>query len=268
MSLLYDQASAGRQQVSIVHGSTSPPVGVREWLCAGPYCWRLRSTTLKLIANLLFETASTVNSHVHVTRWIRYRTRLADASSKTADPPTLISVTDHIIQKLRNHPDCRHNQLQSGLRFWDHGLRRAYLWWGAEGPLCIQWLLTEADNEKLRSLPIWAGMYPPLAPGCAQVENLFALSNVRRRGVATQFAYGMYEKAREHGLRELITHIHESNVAACGWAARTGWNAYGTITQYQFAWPALRGRSVFLHSHHVPHLSSSVSQEAGVHARG
>jgi hypothetical protein len=269
MSLLYDQAPVERQQVRIDYGPTVRSVGTREWLCAGPYCWPVESSTLKLTVNLLLEGTSTVNRHVYVERWVRYRARLKDASSNGTDPPTLITVTDDIIQKLRSHPDCRHNQMQSGLRFWDHGLRRAYLWWGVEGPLCIQWLLTAADNDKLRSLPTWAGMYPPLAPGCGQVENLFAFSNVRRRGVATQFAYGMYEQARENGLRELVTHIHEGNLAACGWAGRTGWNPYGTITQYRFAWPVVRGRSVFLHSsHNVPEVSSPVNQEAGVPALG
>jgi hypothetical protein len=57
----------------------------------------------------------------------------------------------------------------------------------------------------------------------------------------------MYEEARRAGLGEIITHIHESNTAACGWAERTGWQSYGTITRYHADVPGLRNRGFFLH---------------------
>src|ERR1041384_6247275 len=73
----------------------------------------------------------------------------------------LTRVTDEVIAQLRAHPEAAENQLKSGLRFWEHGLRRAYIWMDDHEPLCIQWLLTHTDHMALRSLPEWAGMYPP-----------------------------------------------------------------------------------------------------------
>src|SRR5947207_10158540 len=81
-----------------------------------------------------------------------------------------------------------------------------------------------------------------------QVENLYAFSTARRRGVATQFEYALYHEARRVGLRELVTHIHEANAAARGWAERTGWRPYGTITRYQLDVRALGAYAIFLHA--------------------
>jgi len=117
-----------------------------------------------------------------------------------------------------------------------------------EQPLCIQWLLTDTDRPRLRTLDEWAGMYPPLVANVGQVENLYAFSTARRRGVATQFEYALYHEARRVGLRELVTHIHEANAAARGWAERTGWRPYGTITRYQLDVRALGAYAIFLHA--------------------
>lgn len=217
-----------------------------EWLCVGRYCSRARPL-VRTSATSFFALARAVFAgRVLTERWIRYAIDLTDTPPV---PPGvhLTPVTDDVIRALREHPDRVQSQLASGLRFWDHGLRRAYVWIDEEGPLCIQWLLTTADNARLRALPDWAGMYPPLPPGVGQVENLFAFSTARRKGVATQFEHALYETARQVGLRQLITHIHEGNSAARGWADRTGWRAYGTITRYQLDFPGVRARSAFLH---------------------
>jgi GNAT superfamily N-acetyltransferase len=156
-------------------------------------------------------------------------------------------ITDRFIQCLETHVDRDQNQLRSGLRFWEHGLRRAYVWRDESGPLCMQWLLTKPDNALLRTLPEWAGMYPPLQDGWGQVENLFAFSTARRKGVATQFEYALYHVARDLGLSGLITHIAEGNQAARGWADRAGWQAYGVIVRYRVDLPVLRTLPLYLH---------------------
>jgi len=91
-------------------------------------------------------------------------------------------------------------------------------------------------------------MYPPLVANVGQVENLYAFSTARRKGVATQFEYALYHEARRAGLRELVTHIHEANAAARGWAERTGWRPYGAITRYQLDVQGLGAYAVYLHS--------------------
>ncbi len=223
-----------------------PVVAAYDWLYIGSYGCRVSPFVLNLISNFLFVPLTIFRGRVTPQRWVRYWICPSDVHSGTPPAPRLTPVTDEIIRQLRNHPDRTHNELQSGLRWWDHGLRRAYVWLETEGPLCIQWLLTDGDNAKLRTLPIWAGMYPPLPPERGQVEHLLRFTNAGR-GVATQFARAMYEEARRAGLRDLITHIHENNVPARVWAERTGWRRYGTITRYGFDLPGLRDLNICLH---------------------
>jgi len=179
-------------------------------------------------------------------RWVRYRVDLSSVPP-APDGVRLRPVTNRFIQGLKTHVDHEQNQLKSGLRFWEHGLRRAYVWCDESGPLCMQWLLTRPDNALLRTLPEWAGMYPPLQRGWGQVENLFAFSTARRKGVATQFEYALYHVARDLGLSGLVTHIAETNEAARGWATRTGWEAYGVIVRYRLDVPLLRSLPIYLH---------------------
>src|SRR5437667_391482 len=147
-------------------------------------------------------------------RWIRYRVDLTGPLPPVAPDVRLTRVTDDLIDRLRHHPEQAENQLRSGLRFWERGLRRAYIWLGEDGPLCIQWLLTEADGRRLHRLGDWAGMYPPLPPRTGQVENLFAFASARKQGVASRFEYALYQEARRLGMAELVTHIHETKPGA------------------------------------------------------
>jgi|SRR5882762_11467964 len=180
-------------------------------------------------------------------RWIRYRIDLTAALPPVSPDVRLTRVTDDFIDMLHHHPEHAENQVRSALRFWERGLRRAYVWLSDEGPLCMQWLLTEADGRHLHRLGEWAGMYPPLPPRVGQVENLFAFASARKQGVATQFEYALYHEARRLGLAQLVTHIYEPNTAAHAWADRTGWRRCGTITRYQVDLPGLRARSVYVH---------------------
>src|SRR5438034_5385290 len=192
-------------------------------------------------------------------RWIRYRIDLTGPLPPVAPDVRLTRVTDDLIDMLRHHPEQAENQLRSGLRFWERGLRRAYIWLGEDGPLCIQWLLTEADGRRLHRLGDWAGMYPPLPSRTGQVENLFAFASARTQGVASQFEYALYHEARRLGLAQLVTHIHEPNTAARAWADRTGWHRYGTITRYQMDLPGLRARCVYVHRWEQGALKASLT---------
>ncbi|HYK11362.1 MAG TPA: GNAT family N-acetyltransferase [Gemmatimonadales bacterium] len=222
--------------------SSSP----REWICAG--------TRAVLAPPLLARATARAGAWGHQVfpervpqeRWIRYRIGLA-AAPPPSDAVRLIAVTERFIEGLKTHVDHDQNQLKSGLRFWEHGLRRAYVWCDESGPLCMQWLLMRADNALLRTLPEWAGMYPPLNGGWGQVENLFAFSTARRKGVATQFEYALYRVARDLGLHGLVTHIAESNEAARAWATRTGWEVYGVIARYRIDLPLVRSLPFYLH---------------------
>src|SRR2546430_16865174 len=128
-------------------------------------------------------------------RWIRYQIDLADTP---AAPPhvRLTRVTDPIIGALRQRPDRAETSFKSGLRFWDEGLRRAYIWLGPDGPLCIQWLLLPGDNRPLRRLDGGAGVYPPLPRGRGQVGDLVGVSAGRRSSVTAGFGAGGFDQAR------------------------------------------------------------------------
>lgn len=218
----------------------------REWVCVGTAALACPAMVARASARAGAWAHRLAGHRVSRERWIRYRIDLGGV------PPApegirLKPVTDHFIHCLGSHVDRDQNQLRSGLRFWEHGLRRAYVWCDESGPLCMQWLLTRPDNALLRTLPEWAGMYPPLEGGWGQVENLFAFSTARRKGVATHFEYALYHVARDLGLSGLVTHIAESNEPARGWAVRTGWEAYGVISRFRIDVPALRAFPLYLH---------------------
>jgi hypothetical protein len=218
---------------------------MHDWLCAGSQRWRISPFAARVSDNAL-RMLSRLTSRVASDAWVRYCIDLA-SSPAALSGASLTPVTDTIISELRNHPDREQNQLQSGFRFWDHGLKRAFVWLDEEGPLCVQWLLTERDNDRLLHLPKWSGMYPPIPKGYGQVENLYTFSTARRKGVASQFEFMMYEQAKRLELSVLVTHIHAGNTAAHGWAERTGWRPYGTIRRYTFDAPGVRERAVYVH---------------------
>lgn len=226
--------------------ATPPSPTPREWICAGTSAWSCSPGLARLTARLGAWAHGLSSERVLRERWIRYRIDLHDVPP-VPEGVCLKPITDQFIRCLKTHVDHEQNQLRSGLRFWEHGLRRAYAWSDESGPLCMQWLLTRPDNALLRTLPEWAGMYPPLQRGWGQVENLFAFSTARRKGVATQFEYALYHVARDLGLSGLITHIAEDNQAARGWADRAGWRAYGVIARYRVDLPLLRSLPFYLH---------------------
>src|SRR5690242_10316222 len=193
-----------------------------EWLCfnrvfcPAPAPVRLAATGMLRLVRTAFPR------RVLRQRWIRYRIDLAD----TPRPPPhvrLTRVTDAIIAALRERPDRAETTFKSGLRLWDAGLRRAYIWMGPDGPLCVQWLLLPEDRRQLRRLKEWTGLYPPLPRGTGQADNLFAFAAARLASVATDFQYALYDEARRAGLQTLVMHIHESHRSARAWAEGAGW---------------------------------------------
>jgi GNAT superfamily N-acetyltransferase len=228
-----------------------------DWLCMGRTCWRA-SLPRRAVGAGLGLARAVLPARTRGQRWIRYYVDLAHTPPAPSGVQ-LTLMTDEIMDLVAAHADRAENQVLSALKFWDRGLRHAFIWMERGVPLCMQWLLTRADGPRLRALVDWAGMYPPLPPGYGQVENLFAFSSAREKGVATRFEYALYHEARRIGLRRLVTHIHEANTAARGWADRTGWRRYGTITRYQIDVPGLRAWSAYLHRHDAPAPAGAAS---------
>lgn len=226
-------------------GEEVPPTR-QGWICVGHTPVRVSSTVCRVARSACRVAATLSHRRVDSDAWVRYQIRLSDAPAAPPDVH-LTPLTEGMVDRLRGHADHEANQLRSGLRFWDHGLRHAYLWMAGDDPLCVQWLLTPDDEPRMRTLPVWSGMYPPLSPGCGQVENLYTFSGVRRKGVATQFEHALFQLARRAGLTYLTTHIHEGNAAARAWADRTGWEAFGSITRVHVDLPWMRTRSLCVH---------------------
>jgi GNAT superfamily N-acetyltransferase len=218
-----------------------------EWVCAGRRCMSGLSVPGALLTGAL-ERASHLTSRVTVQRWIRFRAEPERVPPAPTDA-ALTPLSDGLVAYLKKHPDYAQVDFSSGLAFWEHGLRRAFLWIVDEQPLCIQWMFDAHDNAALRRLPVWANMYPPIPPGSAQVEKLWTFSTARQKGIATRFAAAMFAEARRRGFRELLTHIHEANAPARMWAQKTGWEAYGTITRYGVDLPGLRSPHISVSTH-------------------
>jgi len=227
-----------------------------DWLCLARACWQAPAPVCAAVTASLQLARAAFPRRVQRQRWIRYQIDLADTPPA---PPhvRLTLVTDPIIGALRQRPDRAETSFKSGLRFWDEGLRRAYIWLGPDGPLCIQWLILPQDNRQLRRLNGSAGMYPRLPRGTGQVENLFAFSAARLSSVTTDFEHALYGEARRAGLQMLVMHIHESDRAARAWAEAAGWRSYGTITRYQLGWPPLLARSVYVHRDDTPRRAAA-----------
>lgn len=232
------------------------PYSHTGWICVGHIPVRASATARSIALTMCGFAATVLRGRVERDVWVRYHIRLSDAPEEPSDV-CLTPLTDEIVDRLRRHADHDANQLKSGLRFWDHGLRHAYLWMAGDEPLCVQWLLTTDDESRLRVLPHWSGMYPPLSPDCGQVENLYTFSGARRKGVATQFEHALFTLARRSGLKHLTTHIHEGNAAARGWAERTGWRAFGSITRTYLAVRGTDSHSVCVHDVAVTSATSS-----------
>lgn len=183
--------------------------------------------------------------------WIRYQVDVsALAEDEAATAVELTPIDDAFMENLRSHPWREQPQMKTAFRLWQHGLRGGYVWIKDGQPMCLQWLLTPADNAQLATLSEWSGMYPPLPDHCGQLENILTLPAGLRYpgGAAGPFARAMYKVAAERGLKRLITHIHEANGAAQRWAQRTGWARYGVIQRYRADVPLLRHHYLHLHS--------------------
>jgi len=220
-----------------------------HWFATNRFYLRLPDRLLRALAALLGVVDRLLRGRLPHSTWVRYELDLTTLEHSPDPAVTLSLMDEHIADSLRTHPWHERAQLVTAIRLWDHGLRRAYVWLKDGQPLCMQWLFLREDAELLRRLPQWSGMYPPLAQATGQLENILVLPlGLRRReGSGVPFSYAMYDLARRRGLRRLITHIPEGNVAARRWAARTGWVAYGSIRRYHFNLRWLRNHFFYLH---------------------
>lgn len=229
----------------------------RAWASSNRRHLRISPRTADQLNRLGEACRSLLPGRLSRETWFRYRIDLSDQPSGMGNLPAQLSpVTETLIEHLSQQPLRDLPQAQTARRLWKLGLRRGFVWIEANKPLCLQWLFHPDDGPLLGRLSEWSGMYPPLPPQHGQVENILTLPAGMRYpgGAASPFTLAMLRMAADMGMRGLITHIHEKNLAAHRWAQRTGWIPYGHIHRYHCSLPLLNSWHAYVHDTNPPKL--------------
>src|SRR2546427_6482024 len=119
---------------------TNFPAGTSaEWLGVGRGGRAAPPFVLGGVGACLSLARAVLPGRIAAERLIHYHIELAH----TAPPPDgvrLAPVTDALVRRIHAHPDHTETELAAGLRWWEQGWRRAFVWLEDERPLCIQWL--------------------------------------------------------------------------------------------------------------------------------
>jgi hypothetical protein len=213
------------------------------WVAVGSRCWRVNGIVAGAVQRIFAAVYSLLGSRAKLDCWIKYHVILAGAACGNVE---LAPLTEELYLTLLRHPERR--ALETTENLWTTGFRTAFIQLEEDRPICIQWLITPAENQLLPKLGEWSGLYLPLSPGVGQTEGLFTFPIERKKGVATEFEFSLYDRARALGLTELVTHIEKSNAATHKWAKKTGWSPLGEIQRLQLDLPLLRRFFFCVHS--------------------
>jgi len=224
--------------------------GKSSWICSNHHAVALSERTSRNIDRVATALSDYGGSRFMRESWIRYRAGLTDLPPKPADV-RLKPVTSEFIDWLRglHGTELDHKQIHSGIRFWDAGLRTAYVWFQEGEPLSMQWLLLPSQMAHFPELGQWSGMLPPVPDRCGVVENIYTFRAGRERkgGAASRLAMAVLHQARDRGLREVRTHVPQSNLPAHRWAKRTGFSPFGIIDRYGINLPGLPVKYLYHH---------------------
>ncbi len=214
------------------------PCAAIEWVCVRRNCWRGDAFWWAMLYRML-TWLSQITPRVSLQRWVRFRLNPADAPLPDAEI-RLTAVSEPVLAALRTHPDYAEEAFASGIEFWDFGVRNGFVWLEDGQPRAFQWQLSATDTMALRARSLWGNMYPPLAPSMAYQEKMWTFSSARMKGVASRFAFAMFDEARQAGITTLFAHINELNAPALSLVNKTGWKRFGTIERFDFDFPVLR----------------------------
>ncbi|HQH26050.1 MAG TPA: hypothetical protein PLP17_01525 [Oligoflexia bacterium] len=213
-----------------------------DWLAAGGMCLPVSRTALNILFRVVIVFKSLLFKRCAVSCWRQYRICLnGDLNSAV----TLTPITEEFMNFLRTHPEREH--FITHFRLWNAGFRTAFVCLRNGRPLCMQWLITAADNESRFRLGVWSSLYLPLSPRTGRLEGFYAFKDTFGNKVATKFTVAMNNKAHSMGLKELVTHVVEENGVVCKWLQKVGWRESGSITCLRLDLPGLRHISICLH---------------------
>jgi len=218
--------------------TTSPPA---DWLCTNRRAVRISPTASRRI-DVFGNALIRLGRRRRIARqlWVRYRIGLAQLPPRPADV-RLEPMNGEFVESLKNGKEPMANQIRSAVRFWEGGLRNAYVWFEDGEPLGMQWLLRPGELATFPNLGPWAGMFPPIPENCGFLENVYSFAGPARPrpGAATKLAIAVAHEARRLGYSELRTHVPQNNLHAHRWARRIGLSPYGIIDRYTVKLPRL-----------------------------
>lgn len=225
----------------------------RAWLCAGRRYVAVPRSVAAFLCGALQLGRRLTRGRVVLERWLRYRMpvhhELARAALQRLASSNLRveAMSEQALAELTAlYPKV--DQVVSAASLWAQGFRRAYLARDPAGrPVAFLWTLCRDDNSRLRRLRNWAGMYPPIADGWVQVENVFCASRSLARGqLMTDLAYAAVAATDVHAAG-ILAHVGQGNRAVRRWIHSLGCQKYGEIVRGRIDLPALRYGYLYVH---------------------
>jgi hypothetical protein len=224
------------------------------WCCTNRCRIRVPHRIARMIYRLGERCRGLVRGRIAQDAWVRYGMWLHDelvrsVSRRLADKnPRIEPMSEAAVAEFAAlHPDAR--QVVTAKALWAHGLRRAYLARGADNrPLAFIWALSSEDNERLGSLPQWAGIYPPIPSGWIQLENAFSAGRSLGRGrLMTDLACSACTRTNADAAG-ILAHVGEANRAMRRWIESLGCRMYGKIVRIRLEFPLLRRYPLYVHT--------------------
>lgn len=224
------------------------------WCCTNHYRLRLPRAAAGLLYQLGEHSRAVAGTRVVQETWARYSMVLAPevvagvAEDLARRPPRVEPLhADVIAEFTALCPQA--DQIATAHRLWQHGLRRAFVARASDGrPQAFLWVLTSADNARLRQLPSWAGIYTPIPPGWVQLENAFSIGRTLARGrLMTELAYSAVLRS-EPAPRGILAHMGEHNRVVRRWIESLGCQLDGTIARVRLELPVLRRHPLYVHT--------------------
>ena len=107
-------------------------------------------------------------------------------------------------------------------------------------PCYVQWLLTPAENERLRDY--FNDVFPRLGPDEALLEGAFTPEAFRGKGIMPCAMAQIAEQARSGGARWVVTFVTETDIPSLKGCERAGFEPYVRRTE---RWRGLRRSLTF-----------------------
>lgn len=103
-------------------------------------------------------------------------------------------------------------------------------------PCYLQWLISAAQNSRLPEI----GVFPPLQPNEALLENAYTPTSYRGLGIMSAAMAMIAERAAHFGARYVITFVARDNAASLKGCERAGFSPYLVRRQAHYGFKLVR----------------------------